>query len=79
MKNNLKEISEGIKEFGKNLSIIINTLLLTLVYFIGVGTTSIIAKIFKKRFLQSKKLEKDSYWINTNKKNKDIEEFYKQF
>jgi len=69
---------KGVKNFSDNISTIINFLLLSMVYLIGVGLTSISAKIFGKHFLDMKK-KKDSYWHNLKLKNKDIEEYYKPF
>ncbi len=69
---------KGMKSFSDNITSIINFLLLSIVYFIGVGLTSITAKIFGKHFLDTKK-KKDSYWINLNLKKKSIEEYYRQF
>ena len=40
----LKEFKKGFEEFSSNITIIINSILLTLVYLIGIGITSIIAK-----------------------------------
>ena len=79
---NLKQFFEGfrkgMKNFGYNIALIINTILLTLVYLIGVGLTSIFAKIVKKHFLEMK-LSKSSYWSDLNLKKKPIEEYYRQF
>jgi len=69
---------KGMGNFGQNIALIINTILLTLVYLIGVGLTSIFAKIVGKHFLETK-LSKDSYWSDLNSKKKPIEEFYRQF
>lgn len=74
-----KGFKEGLKDFSSNISIIINTLLLFIVYLIGVGITSIIAKLFKKHFLDIKLSKKKSYWTNLNLKKKRIGEYYKQF
>ncbi len=69
---------KGMKSFSDNLSIIINFLLLSIVYLVGIGLTSIVAKLFSKHFLDMKK-KKDSYWHDLNLKNKSVEEYYKQF
>lgn len=68
------------KGFSKILTLIINSILLSIVYVVGVGFTSIIAKLSGKHFLDirlSKK--KNSYWSNLNLKKKPIKEFYRQF
>jgi len=69
---------KGVKGFSDNISTIVNFALLSIVYLIGVGLTSITAKIFNKHFLDMKK-KKGSYWHNLNLKNKEIEEYYRQF
>ncbi len=69
---------KGMKSFSDNITSIINFLLLSIVYLMGVGFTSITAKIFGKHFLDMKK-KKDSYWHDLNLKNKKIEEYYRQF
>ena len=67
----------GIKGFSSNISIIINTILLLLVYLIGIGITSIIAKIVGKKFLEVK--DSNSYWKDLDLKKKDMKEYYRQF
>ena len=69
---------KGVKDFSNNISTIINSTLLLIVYLIGVGFTALFAKIFGKHFLDMKK-KKDSYWHNLNLKNKPIEKYYRQF
>jgi Na+-driven multidrug efflux pump len=69
---------KGVKSFGGNISTIINFILLSIVYLIGVGLTSITAKIFGKHFLNMKK-KKNSYWIDLNLKKKPINKYYRQF
>jgi len=69
---------KGMQNFGYNIALIINTILLTFVYLIGVGLTSIFAKLFRKHFLGTK-LSKDSYWSDLNLKKKLMEDYYRQF
>ena len=78
MKNLLIGFKKGVKGFGQNISMLVNTILLSVVYFIGVGLTFIFAKIFRKHFLELK-LKKDSYWSDLNLSKKKIEEYYRQF
>jgi len=78
-KKNLKSFKEGFEEFGSNITTIINVLLLTLVYLIGVGTTSLIAKLFKKKFIQTKTSKDKSYWKDLNIKKKPKEDHFRQF
>ena len=76
----IKGLKKGMENFGFNITLIINTILLTFVYVIGIGVTSIIAKIFRKHFLELKvSKDKVSYWQDLNLKKKPIEEYYRQF
>ena len=57
-----------------------NSFLLFIVYIVGVGLTSVVAKIFGKHFLD-KKIDRKSntYWSDLNIKKKSIKECYRQF
>ena len=48
MKTNqiLNDLKKGQKIFGEDIAIIINSVLLTFVYFFGVGFTFLLAKLF---------------------------------
>ncbi len=74
----LKSFKKGIKNFNYSIQIIINFILLSMVYLIGVGLTSIIAKLSKKHFLTFKKEEK-TYWSDLNLKKKQMGEYFRQF
>jgi len=69
---------KGMAGFGQSISLLINTILLTFVYLLGVGLTSIVAKIVGKHFLDVK-LKKGTYWSDLNLKKEDIEKYYRQF
>lgn len=56
----------------------INTVLLSIVYFLGIGFVSIIAKIFRKKFLDlTVDKAKKTYWNDVEKKS--LEDYYRQF
>ena len=72
--------NEGIGLFGHNISVIVNSVLLSIVYFMGVGFTSIAAKLFGKRFLELRTSRKSkTYWSELNLKKKKIDDYYRQF
>jgi|SaaInlStandDraft_4_1057021.scaffolds.fasta_scaffold05344_4 hypothetical protein len=52
---------------------IINTILLSIVYFVGMGLSFILHKFSKKKLFNLKKQK--SYWINYSKDNK----FYRMY
>ena len=72
---------QGMHLFGQNIALIVNTLLLLVVYLIGVGLTSIIARIAGKRFLDMKlkKGNHDSYWKGLDLKGEKLDDYYRQF
>jgi hypothetical protein len=73
------EFKDGMKNFGTTISIIVNSILLFLVYLIGVGLTFLLSKIFRKKFLDTKPENVKSYWKELNLKNQKKEECYRQF
>ena len=75
-----KGIKRGQKSFGEDIAQIINLVLLTFVYIVGVGLTSIFAKIVGKHFLDLH-IEKgrDSYWEELNLDKKSIDEYHRPF
>lgn len=79
-KNFWREVNQGSKKFGESIAAIINSILLTFVYFIGVGLTSIFAKMVGKKFLDTKiDRNRKSYWDDLDLHNQKLEEYYKQF
>jgi hypothetical protein len=78
VKEMFDDFMEGSKMFGELISAIINLLLLSIVYFIGVGLTSIFAIVFGKRFIDDKTI-KDSYWEELNLTTQSFKEYYRQF
>lgn len=74
------DLKKGQKSFGEDISRIVNLILLTMVYFIGVGFTSLIAKLFGKHFLELKTNKNlESYWSDLNLTKKPVAEYYRQF
>jgi len=76
----MSDFKEGQKRFGEDVATLVNSILLTFVYIIGVGSTSLIAKCFRKKFLDLKQdKNKKSYWEDLNSTKRPIEEYYRQF
>ncbi len=75
----IKGLKIGLTEFGHNISRIINSLLLTIAYILGVGLTSIFAKIKKKHFLETNFTQEKTYWTELNLKKKPLEKYTRQF
>jgi len=80
LKQFVNGLKTGTKNFGENISVLINSILLVIVYIIGVGITFIFAKLSRKHFLDTKISKKrETYWSDLNLKKKPIEEYYRQF
>lgn len=74
-----KIIIEYLKKFNLLISKMINTILLTIVYFVGIGITSIAGKIFRKRFLDMDLKGGESFWIEVEEKAKTREDYKRMF
>ncbi|MDO8509357.1 MAG: hypothetical protein Q7S27_06780 [Nanoarchaeota archaeon] len=73
-------MKKGQKDFGEDIARLVNSALLTVVYLLGVGLTSVIGRLFRKSFLDLKPdKNKKSYWEDLELNNKNIEEYYRQF
>ena len=76
----MRAIKKTFLYIGNKISTVINSILLLIVYIIGVGLTAIAAKIVGKHFLQLKlDQKKKTYWEDLNLKKKPIDEYYRQF
>ena len=73
--NFLNGLKEGMLHFGSIIGAVVNTILLSVVYFVGVGISFILGKILNKSFLEKNFLKKKSYWLSSSSKNN----FYRQF
>jgi len=69
----------GFLEFSHTISISINTIFLLIIYILGIGLTSIIAKITGKTFISTKNKNKNSYWQDLSLTTKSKEKYYQQF
>ena len=78
--NLFKGFKAGFEDFPRYISTIVNAILLTIVYFIGVGLTSIVAKIVGKHFMETKvEKSKKSYWKEYNLEKEPKDNYYRQF
>jgi len=76
----LEGFVQGFKKFGLKFSNFVNYILLSIVYFFGIGLTSIVAKLLGKNFLDLKpKSRGESYWVIREIKEQTLEDHYRQF
>jgi len=73
-------IFEGMKEFGSNISIIVNSLLLLIVYVLGVGASSLAARMLNKKLFDFQiSKSRSTYWIDMNMQKQGIAGYKRQF
>jgi hypothetical protein len=75
-------VKTGARRFSALLADSVNLVLLFLVYFLGVGVTSIIARVFSKKFLDMGSTQESckTYWRTVSpSKETDKSYFYRQF
>ena len=80
MSSFLNELKEGAKRYGEEVAFLVNCLLLTLAYIVGVGLTWLVAGLVHKKFLAVyPDHSKNSYWEKSNLSNRKKEDYYRQF
>ena len=68
---------DGALRVGKNVALVVNTLLLVPVYFLGIGTSSLLVKLARKDPLGNR--GEDSYWNDLALGKRPMEEYHRQF
>ena len=68
-----------LEPIAKIISNVINFILLSIVYFVGIGIVSLGMKIFGKHFLELKKQNKKSNWHDTKLTKQPLEKYYRTF
>lgn len=71
-------IIKPFKKFGEFIASVVNTTLLAIVYFIGVGVISLVARLFGKHFLEMNS-KASSYWCSRGAESKEMNDYYRQF
>ena len=74
----VKGFLTGFKNFGYKITRLVNFVLLLLVYFIGVGSTSLVSKLSKKKFLDLKQ-KGETYWKERDLGKQTLDKYYRQF
>lgn len=68
---------KGFRSFGHDIATLVNSAILFVVYFVGIGLTFLASKIVGKRFLGVKQVK--TYWSDLNLKKSRLEDYYRQF
>lgn len=78
--NFFKGFKKGMNDFVENLGAVVNLILLLCVYIFGIGITSILSKLFRKKFfLMGPSRKIGTYWEDFELKNKQAENYYRQY
>ena len=70
---------EGFTSFSHGVANVVNSVLLSIVYVLAVGATSLAARAAKKQFLNLGQENKTTYWEDLNLEKKEKEYYYNQF
>ena len=73
----LKSYARGFQTFGLHVSTVVNFVLLLIVYFVGIGLTSLFGKAARKKFLDLNP-ESKTYWTELKLSYKE-EDYKKMF
>ncbi len=73
-------LKKSFLAFGGFMQKVVNTILFTVVYFIGIGLTSLFMKLFGKKFLElSPTKEQDSYYKECTATKRSKEDFFRLY
>lgn len=72
----IKNILNGQKDFFLDFFALINVVVLSFAYFIGVGLSFLVTKIFFDKMVEEKK---DSYWKDSKLTDQSLDSYLKQF
>ena len=76
----LKPLYDALDFVGKKVALVVNTVLLTIVYFTAFAATAIIAKLLRKHFLDlSIDKATPTYWLEAKKEDHTKKEPYRPF
>ena len=80
LKEFIKGFKKGQADFGECVSTLVNSILLSVVYFIGFGVTSTAGKLLKRSFLDLKQNKSyETYWEKSEIGKYSMEECLRQF
>lgn len=76
----LRGLIRVIKQVGKKIGWVVTTILLIVIYLVGIGVSALIAKSIRKHFLKLKpEKDKTTYWLNKTRTEITLEDFQRSF
>ncbi len=79
MKKFLKTLLDYWKLFAKKLAAVQTVLILSIIYFLGVGIVALFLKLFRKDLLSKRLLNCPTFWVDKEKEKLTIERARQQF
>ena len=75
----LSGFHHGFGKFGRSVANAVNSVLLCIMYFLGVGSAAIITRIAGTKLLKLDAQEKKSYYTEVEIGGEPNDEYYRQF
>jgi len=72
-------VKDGLMAVSKFITSVVNFILLIPLFFIGVVLTSLLSKVFGKRYLALTLRKRKSYWVKKNLSTQKLEKYYRMF
>ena len=74
-----KGFGNGFRKFGLSVAEIVNAVLLTIMYVVGVGLAALLVRLSGKSLLNLGRKKQKSYYGEKNIGSEEMEEYYRQF
>jgi hypothetical protein len=79
MKKFLKSVLYYWKLFAKKLAAVQTAIILSIIYFLGVGIVAIFINLLRKDLLNKRSFKSANFWVNKEKDEITIERAHQQF
>lgn len=75
----MNKLLEPFRWLSKMISKVVTTIVLTFVYFLGIGPIFMLGKILRKDFIGEKKRDCHTLWFPCHEKEPTLESFLKPY
>ena len=72
-------LARPLRAIGMVMSKIVTTVILTLLYFFGIGPLALLGRLFRKDFIGERWHATHSYWLKYEQKEPTLENLKKQY
>jgi hypothetical protein len=74
-----KGVQSGMKLFGECTSALVNAILLSVVYLVGIGLSRLLAPRSHREMMEPPSKRSRSYWRSMRAEKRSLDEHYRQF